>query len=273
MVGISLGSLKRFGRWLSGLSVRARVIGAVVILVVVLSAAWLARTAQYEARLVRADPDVAAADSALMKFAAGPGHAVFDHRCASCHGATGRGDTARGVPNLTDNDVLYGVGLASDIETVVLYGIRAPNAKTWRLADMPAFARPVPYPREPLLKPLTPGDINDLIQFLASVRGAPYQPDAAGRGAKLYSDKGGCYDCHASDAHGDNSIGGPNLADNIWLYGAGDPKTIFDTIAYGRAGFCPAWDGRLRPAKIREVALYVYSLSHGSPSQTKPSAQ
>jgi cytochrome c oxidase cbb3-type subunit 3 len=273
MVGISLGSLKRFGRWLSGLSVGARVAGAVVVLAAVLSIAWLARTAQYEARLVRADPDVASTDPVLMKFAAGPGRAVFEHRCASCHGASGRGDSARGVPNLTDSDYLYGVGLASDAETVVLYGIRAPNAKTWRLADMPAFARPVPYPREKLLKPLAPGDINDLIQFLASIRGAPFQADAAGRGAKLFSDRGGCYDCHASDAHGDNSIGGPNLADNIWLYGDGDPKTIFNTIAYGRAGFCPAWDGKLRPAKIREVALYVYSLSHGSPSQAKSSAQ
>ena len=248
-------------------------VGAVVILAGVLCLAWLARSAQYEARLVRADPDVASADAALMTFAAGPGRAVFEHKCASCHGASGRGDSARGVPNLTDNDFLYGAGLASDTETVVLYGIRAPNAKTWRLADMPAYARPVPYPREPLLKPLAPGDIDDVIQFLASARGAAANLEAAGRGAKIFSDRGGCYDCHASDAHGDSSIGGPNLVDNVWLYGAGDPKTIFNTIAYGRAGFCPAWDGKLRPAKIREVALYVYSLSHGSPSHARSSAQ
>ena len=74
-------------------------------------------------------------------------------------------------------------------------------------------------------------------------------------------------DWHAGDAHGDNSNGGPNLVDKVWLYGDGDPKTIFNSIAYGRAGFCPAWEGKLRPAKIREVALYVYSLSHGSPPQ------
>jgi cytochrome c oxidase cbb3-type subunit 3 len=273
MVGISLGSLKLFGRWLSTLSVRARVAAAIVILAAVLCSAWRARTAQSEARLVRVDPDVASADSALMTFAAGRGQAVFERKCASCHGTSGRGDTARGVPNLADKDFLYGVGLASDVETVVLYGIRAPNAKTWRLADMPAFARPTPYPREPLLKPLAPGDINDVIQFLASARGAPANLEAAGRGAKIFSDRGGCYDCHSSDAHGDNSIGGPNLVDNIWLYGDGDPKTIFNSIAYGRAGFCPAWEGKLRPAKIREVALYVYSLSHSSPSQPKPSAK
>jgi hypothetical protein len=34
------------------------------------------------------------------------------------------------------------------------------------------------------------------------------------------------------------------------------------SIAYSRHGICPAWVARISPAGIREVALFVYSLSH-----------
>jgi cytochrome c oxidase cbb3-type subunit 3 len=272
MVGISFGAIKRAGRWVGGLSARQRILGAALIVALGAGLAWIVTTSRTEARLLRTDPDVASSDAKLMKFAVGRGHGVYEHHCASCHGAKGLGNMAKGVPNLTDDDWLYGEGHASDIETVILYGIRDANPKTWRLADMPAYARKVPYPREPLIPPLSPGDIHDVIAFLATVRGAPASPEAALRGSKIYSDRGGCYDCHGSDAHGDPAVGAPNLSDNIWLFG-GDPKTLFNTIAYGRAGYCPAWFNRLSPAKIREAALYVYSLSHPSPSRTSPNAQ
>jgi len=270
MVGISLGSLKKAGRWIGGLTARQKIGGAIAIVAIAGGLTWAVINARTEATLLRTDPDLAAANPQMMKFALGPGHGVYEHNCASCHGAKGLGDQARGVPNLTDNDWLYGEGQTSDIETVILYGIRAPNPKTWRLADMPAFAQKVPYTREALL-PLRPDEIRDVMAFLASLRGAPASPEAATRGSKIFSNTGGCYDCHGSDAHGDPSIGGPNLADNIWLYG-GDDKTVFNTIAYGRAGYCPAWETRLPIVKIREAALYVYSLSHHSPAKTSPSA-
>jgi cytochrome c oxidase cbb3-type subunit 3 len=270
MVGISLGSIRKFSRWVAGLSVRSRVIGAVAIVAVVLGGVWVVRTSQSQATLLRTDPDVATSSPALMQFALGRGHAVYDHNCAACHGAKGKGNSTRGVPDLTDSDWLYGSGQASDIETVILYGIRAPNPKTWRLADMPAFARRVPYAREPLIQPLTPADIRDVIQFLYFAGGKPAQKDAAARGFKIFTDRGGCYDCHG-DGHGDSAIGGPNLVDNVWLYG-GSPEQIFTTIARGRAGYCPDWVTRLSAAKIRETALYVYSLSHPSPPPKGQSA-
>ena len=33
---------------------------------------------------------------------------LFRDQCAACHGPEGKGDQTRGVPNLTDNDWLYG---------------------------------------------------------------------------------------------------------------------------------------------------------------------
>ncbi len=270
MVGISLGSLKKLGRWVSGLSVLTRTVGALVIVVLIAASAWGLSVSKAQANLLRTDPDLESTDPASMKFATPRGEAVFKKDCAVCHGAQGKGDVTRGVPDLADNDWLYGVGAASDIETTVLYGIRAPNRKTWNLADMPAFARKIPYAREPTIPPLTPGDINDVIAFLDSQSGQKVDAEAATRGGAIFSNRGGCYDCHG-DGHGDSAIGGPNLVDNIWLFG-GTQKQKFDSIAYGRAGYCPAWVTRLKPGKIREVALYVYSLSHQSPAKG-PSAQ
>ena len=120
------------------------------------------------------------------------------------------------------------------------------------------------------MKPLKPRDIDDVMQFLRSLQGLKFDLQAATRGSVIYSDRGGCYVCHARDARGDGAIGAPNLTDAVWLYGDGSKPWIYNSIAYGRAGVCPAWFDRLRPAQIRALSLYVYSLSHGS-AQPKPS--
>ena len=272
MAGIGRGDIDAISRLIGRLSVRTRLLSLAGLAVVALLILGAVLTGQQNARLVRLDPDVAPANPALMQFAVERGRGVFKQNCARCHGPEGQGRHDLGAANLTDKDWLYGQGDVSDIETVVLYGIRAPNSRTWKLADMPAFARARPYAREPAIKPLSPGDINDLMQFLRSLQGGQADPAAAARGALIYSDRGGCYDCHTEDGRGNEAIGAPNLADAIWLYGDGSSKWIYDSIAHGRAGVCPAWFDRLSPVQIREVSLYVYSLSHGS-SQPKPSLQ
>jgi cytochrome c oxidase cbb3-type subunit 3 len=270
MIGPSPRAIAALGRRIAGLSTRAKLGLAVFTLVLIGLIAWAVVNAEQDARLVRADPDAVPADTAMMAFATGRGHGVFEQHCAVCHGAKGQGDASLGAANLTDRDWLYGEGAVSDIETVVLYGIRAPNSKTWRLVDMPAFAHNLPYAREPAIKPLTPGDINDLIQYLHAAESRPADGASAQRGAQIFADRGACYDCHGRDARGDDSIGAPNLTDRIWLYGDGSDASIFRTIASGRAGVCPAWVGRLSPAQVRQVALYVYAISHGG-LQPKPS--
>jgi len=244
--------------WLAGL--------AVVVLAGVL---MFVHRRHVEARLLRADPDGVPADVALDRFAVSRGAPIYRARCASCHGAEARGDAARGVPNLTDADWLYGTGQVSDIERVVSYGIRAHNPKTWNMAVMPALASPNPG-GEKGLQPLSPGDIGDVVEFIEQAGHHPYDPAAAARGYAIYSTRGACYDCHGSDAQGDAAIGAPNLTDDVWLYGDGSRASIFRSIAHGHQGVCPAWFKVLRPAAIREVALYVYSLSHGRPPAKAP---
>jgi cytochrome c oxidase cbb3-type subunit III len=217
----------------------------------------------YAARqLLRADPDALPADSMLLGFAVRRGAVLFAARCAACHGASGIGDSARGVPNLTDSDWLYGTGRATEIEKVIDYGIRSRNPKAWNLAIMPAYARPQPNPADKNIQPLTPGEIHDLIEFLMRQQARQYDAAAASRGAALFTGHGGCYDCHSLDAKGDSAIGAPNLSDAITLYGDGSRDALHMSIAYGRQGICPAWIDRASAAGIRELALYVYAISH-----------
>ena len=234
----------------------------VVILAFLIGAAVFANSRHVERRLLRADPDALRADSALLRFAADRGRPLFLVHCATCHGVSGAGDPLKGVPNLTDNDWLYGTGRVADVEQIIEYGIRSRNSRAWSLAIMPAYARPRPNPADKNIRPLSPGEISDLIEFLFRQQGRKADAAAASRGAALYTGDGGCYDCHSVDVKGDSAIGAPNLADAITLYGDGSRNALSQSIAYGRQGVCPAWIKKLSAAGIRETAVYVYSLSH-----------
>jgi cytochrome c oxidase cbb3-type subunit 3 len=208
------------------------------------------------------DPGAIPADAALMHFATVGGAGLFDSHCVGCHGKGGHGDPARGVPNLSDHDWLYGTGSISDIEQTIAYGIRSRNPKAWNLAIMPAFATPHSSPKNPTIPPLSPLEIHDVVEFLFLKQRRPADQTSAARGAAIYGDRGGCFDCHEADAKGDPAIGAPNLTDNITLYSDGNREALFISIAYGRQGVCPGWIRQLAPLGIRELAVYVYSLSH-----------
>ncbi|MEP6883672.1 MAG: c-type cytochrome [Gammaproteobacteria bacterium] len=214
-----------------------------------------------ESRLLRADPDSIAMNSALMALALRSGESLFEMHCAVCHGAQGQGDPQRGVPALNDVDWLYGTGDVSDIEQVAKYGIRSYHPRAWNLARMPAYASPRPGARDDRIPSLSPADIRDLVEFLFREQGRTADAAGAARGGVLFAGTGGCYDCHATDAKGDSAIGAPDLTDRITLYGDGSRQSLAMSIAYGRHGMCPAWVNRIDPAGIREVAVFVYSLS------------
>jgi cytochrome c oxidase cbb3-type subunit 3 len=219
-------------------------------------------SSQRESRLLRLDPNLTPGDAALMEFARGRGEALFAAHCAACHGTLGQGDTDRGIPKLSDDDWLYGTGSVSDIEQIIKYGIRSYHPKGWNVAIMPAYATERPSARDRKIPSLSPGEIRDLVEFLMREQRRAADGPAAARGADLYRGAGGCYDCHAVDAKGDTAIGAPNLTDEITLYGDGSREALSMSVAYGRHGMCPAWVTRIRPAGIRELALFVYSLSH-----------
>ncbi len=212
------------------------------------------------AEFLQADADLILQDPHLAPKALARGRRVFMANCAGCHGANGRGSTATGTPDLTDQDFLYGTGRVSEIESIVLHGIRSGDDKGWDLAWMPAYGKSVPYARGKLPS-LSPGEIEQLTSYIREINGAiDEDPAAVSAGRSLFQEHGGCWDCHGRDAQGDSAIGAPNLSDGKWLRGDGSRRDISRIIREGLHGVSPAFRGRLDPAKARAVAVYVASL-------------
>ena len=92
-------------------------------------AQWGCTARHMEARLLRADPAVLPSDAGLMDFARQPGARPFRSALRDLPWPYGRGDSARGIPDLTDDDWLYGNGEVADIERVIDSGIRSIAAK------------------------------------------------------------------------------------------------------------------------------------------------
>jgi len=217
------------------------------------------------AELLSVDADVAPHRSAIAAFALSQAPGLYRRACQDCHRADLKGDRRLGVADLTDGDWLYGAGQVSDIEQTITYGIRSGDPKSRNLASMPAFARPEPYGRYHI-PPLRPDEIRKVTEYLRAIEGRSADAAAAAKGDAIFHTNGGCFDCHGADALGDGAIGAANLRDNIWLYGDGSRAAVFDSIAYGRAGACPAQIGRLKAGEIRAIALYVYLRAHRAPS-------
>ena len=223
----------------SGRLWRSFAVTGLVVMLVAGGAVYYVQQRDLRAQLVRADPETIPGDAKLRAFAISYARPVYAGNCAACHGDRMQGDPGYGVPNLTTGDWLYGEGHVSEIERTILFGIRASNGRTLNFADMPAFAQPVPY-RRYQIDPLGPDDIGDVVMYLFKEGGRPADAAAAARGAKIFADRGQCFDCHSGDAKGDAAIGAPNLVDDTWLHGHGSFDDIYAVIAHGSAGVCPA---------------------------------
>ena len=233
-------------------------VAVLILLILVVTVKVTERRARAE--FLQADPDRILDDPRLAPKALASGREVFRTKCAGCHGADGHGSTATGTPDLTDQDFLYGTGRASEIEQIVLHGIRSGDDKGWDLAWMPAFGQPVPYAREKLPS-LTPAEIGQLTSYVRAMNGAIGEDrTAVSAGNTLYEGRAGCWDCHGHDAQGDPSIGAPNLTDGKWLRGDGSREDISRIIREGLHGVSPAFRGRLDAVSARAVAVYVASL-------------
>ncbi len=205
-----------------------------------------------EYRLLADEPDQAADDPALVRFASAQARPLYVRHCAACHGADMRGNPRLGAPDLTDSVWLYGDGSVYQIERTLMYGVRSGLSKTHNVTDMPAFGQ---------RGMLGDAEIRDLVQYLLKLNGRPYEAEAAEEGRALYYGKPDCSDCHGSDARGDNDYGAPDLTVNVWNNG-GDPQSLYDSLYFGRHRIMPAWLGTLSLEQIRALAIYIHSVSH-----------
>jgi len=180
------------------------------------------------------DLKVVAADKQAQEI----GKRLFLTYCVQCHGADARG--AKGFPNLTDSDWLYG-GEPEQIKQTIVGG---------RQGLMPPHAQ------------LGAETIKDLANFVRSLSGLPNDSVRAARGKEAFATVG-CTGCHGPEATGNQAIGSPNLTDKVWLYGSSE-ATIIETITNGRQNKMPAWQDFLGDAKVHLLAAYVYGLNKGA---------
>jgi cytochrome c oxidase cbb3-type subunit 3 len=163
------------------------------------------------------------------------GQRLFANNCAMCHGSDGGG--ARGFPNLTDDDWLYGGSFDTIMQT---------------LENGRAGAMPV------MVGGLDDKAIGELVVYVQSLSGQKADPVMAANGKKNFDML--CVACHGADGSGNQALGAPRLNDQIWLYG-GEPETIRKTLTEGRNGNMPAHKDLLSEDRRRLLTAYVLSLS------------
>lgn len=173
------------------------------------------------------------------------GQRLFLQNCSVCHGSSAHG--AKGFPNLTDNDWIYGGNPAKILQTL----------EHGRVGGMPAWQNQigedgVRAAAEYVLS-LSPNH--------GSKENGELDASLVNQGKAIFSST--CAVCHGADAKGNHDVGALNLTDDTWLYG-GDRETVRTTIRNGRAGVMPAWEKKLGNEKILLVSSYVYSLSDHS---------
>jgi cytochrome c oxidase cbb3-type subunit 3 len=201
------------------------------------------------ARLREATPAAIAADPELRAFAVAGGRVAFANNCAGCHGAGGQGAQG-GYPALVDDDWIWGGSLEA-IQHTIRHGIRSNESDEQRQSMMPRFGA------DGLL---TPAQINDVTEHVLSLTNRATDAAAAGRGAEIFAEQ--CASCHGERGEGNREFGGPRLNDQVWLYGR-SKNEIAAFIRNPRMGVMPSWQGRLDPAVINMLTVYVHALGGG----------
>ena len=171
------------------------------------------------------------------------GERLFMNNCAQCHGSDARG--SKGFPNLTDNDWLHGGTPEKIVETIT----------KGRHGQMPPMAAAVG----------SADDVKNVANYVLSLSGSPHDSVRAQLGKSKFT---ACAACHGIDGKGNTALGAPNLTDDTWLHGWGEPA-IIAMIVNGKTNDMPAQAGKLTEAQIHVLASYVWGLSN-KPGPAKP---
>jgi cytochrome c oxidase cbb3-type subunit III len=188
-------------------------------------------------------------DAQLMGMVRENGRTLFRDNCAACHGTNGQGQ--QGFPSLADDDWLWG-GTPEEIARTIRVGVNSEHPES-RYSEMLAFGRDQLLQRD---------DVIDLVTYIESLSDKAPQDEkyaaALQNGHTIFKEN--CVACHGENGEGSAETGAPNLADDIWIYGAGR-ESIYQTIWHGRIGAMPAWDGTLTPLQQKILTLYVLGLN------------
>lgn len=167
------------------------------------------------------------------------GQRLFLNNCAQCHGSDAGG--GKGFPNLRDADWLYG-GDPVAIQTTLRAG---------RNGVMPPLGAALGGET----------GVKEMTHYVRSLSGLKHDAALAAVGKTKFAV---CGACHGPEGKGNQTIGAPNLTDNIWLYGSSE-ENIAEGIRLGRNNMMPAQLERLGEAKVHLLAAYVYGLGGATP--------
>lgn len=190
-------------------------------------AAAEAKLAPLFARFAAVSLDELAGDAEAVAL----GRSIYANNCAQCHGSDARG--ARGFPNLTDADWLWG-GDAEAVLTTIRHG---------RNSVMPPWGGA-----------LGEQGVAEVTAYVQSLSGVTADPTLAAAGQAKYAMF--CVSCHGVDGKGNVALGAPNLTDDVWLYGS-DVASIAESIRNGRNGVMPAWEPIIGSDRVRLAAAFV----------------
>jgi cytochrome c oxidase cbb3-type subunit III len=165
------------------------------------------------------------------------GKSLFASYCTTCHGSDARG--APGYPNLTDDDWKWGNSETSITTTIAL----------GRNGIMPNLSAALGGET----------GIDNMVRYVQSLSGAAQADDAAMSAQPMFVAL--CSACHSPDGNGNPALGGPNLTDDVTLYGS-SAAAIRTTIVAGRNGVMPPHGELLGEKRTKILAAYVFSLSN-----------
>jgi cytochrome c oxidase cbb3-type subunit 3 len=202
---------------------------------------------QYEAEMAKGEKEVAplyakfsgmsTQDVAKDPQAMAIGDRLFMNNCAQCHGSDARG--SKGFPNLSDADWLHG-GSPEKIKETLTLG---------RIGQMPPMAAAVGTPDD---------DVRNVAHYVLSLSGSPHDALKASLGKPKFA---ACAACHGMDGKGNQTLGAPNLTDDIWLHGWGE-NAIVAMVNNGKVNQMPAQASKLTEPQLHVLASYVWGLSN-----------
>lgn len=173
-------------------------------------------------------------DSAAMRSA----WHLFNNHCSACHGTDAQGQ-AQLFPSLAGDAWQWG-GEEQQLAQTITLG---------RQAVMP--------PWQAVLNDDGVAQVADYVRAMSAASAAAdasAAPAAAGEGGRLFQLY--CSACHGADGVGLAALGAPALNDDVWLYG-GSAEAVRASIALGRSGVMPAFNGRLDAAQIRMLTAWL----------------
>lgn len=162
--------------------------------------------------------------------AMGTARGIFTRNCAACHGPQGLGQ-ANAFPNLRDTAWQWG-GTPEAISQSITAGRRGAMVG-W-------------------LPVLGEDGVEQLVTYVKTLSAGTSDPNApAATQFTTY-----CSACHAADGTGVAMLGGPDLTDDVWLYGGSD-DALRTSIAEGRNGIMPAFGDRLDDVQLKLLVAWL----------------